>query len=96
MKIKLVKRKFYNKWDNKVSFSINGSSFSRFIRSDYRERIDPFYFELSSRLECLNSDQYAKRVERNITDIYLNDKTIFEEFCTEYKSYVRQVFAVNP
>jgi hypothetical protein len=96
MKIKLVKRKFYNKWDYKISFYIHGSSFSRFIRGDYRERIDPFYFELEERLNQLDKDQYAKRIERNTTDIYLNDKSIFDEFRENYKSNIRQLFEINP
>lgn len=96
MKIKIVKRKFYNKWNYKISFYIEGSSFSRFIRSDYRDRIDPCYFQISNRLSNLSKDQYAKRVERNTTDLYFNDKSLFDEFYTSFKDNVQNAFMINP
>lgn len=96
MKHKTVRRKFYNKWNYKISFFIEGSSFSRFIRSDYHDRIDPCYFQITARLSNLSSDQYAKRVERNTTDLYFNDKGLFEEFCESFPSNIRGIFVVDP
>jgi len=96
MKIKLVKRKFYNKWKYKISFNIKGSSFSRWIRADYRDRIDPFYFNLSDKLLSFEQSSYFKRVEKDTTDIYLNDLSIFNEMCNEYSAHIRQIFSVNP
>lgn len=96
MKINTVKRKFYNKWNYKISFSIKGSAFSRYFRSDYTDRIDPCYFQLADKLSGLTKDQYAKRVESNTTDIYLNDKSIFDEFCVCFTDNIKKLYVIDP
>lgn len=92
MKHKITKRKFYNKWDYKISLHGKELRFLRYFPlqklpdlSEDQGLIVKIYNFLSN----LKTDAYAKRIERNTLDIYVNDKDLYDLIRTEFSSVVR-------
>jgi hypothetical protein len=94
-KIKQTTRKFYNKWDYKISFSFKGVSYLRILdptEASKRAR-NPEVAEVGKELDSLDSSLYAKRLESSILDFYTNDKNIFDRLYNKFSNNVRHAFA---
>lgn len=91
IKIKPTTRKFYNRWNYKISLGIKNA---RNISTKTLEYIqthkhDSVILSLATDLHNFDGLSYAKRVETNIVDLYTNDRVFFEYFLKKYEKIVR-------
>lgn len=110
MKPKQTRRKFYNKWLYKVTLSIPGISMSR-IWSHKDIMAGHFKGETSNNksnahknrktihdvynfLETLSD--HSKRIEGNNIDIYINEKTEYDDIYKKFKPFVYHRFEPDP
>lgn len=93
-KIKVTKRKFYNKWLYKVSFLMKGVSYLRIYNYETLDKkdVDPIVRSLSYELSLIDKKSYAQRVERNTIDIYTNDEKLFNYLFNKFQSNVKSAF----
>jgi hypothetical protein len=91
MKIKKTTRKFYNKWDYKVSFFIKGLGYMPRLTIDEAKKRGKSQdvIDMIEELEKFDSSKYTKRIESNIIDLYTNDRDFFDYFLNKFSSFVR-------
>lgn len=95
IKIKQTTRKFYNKWNYKLSFKLRHA---RDLSTKSLEHIqehneNPTIVSLATDLHRFENSIYAKRIESNIVDLYTNDESFFQFFIEKYKNEIRQAVA---
>jgi len=96
IKTKQTTRKFYNKWNYKLSFSV------KYIRDlSYRSLEylldncpNPVVHSIAMDLSKYDKSLYAKRIETNILDLYTNDTDMFDFFSKKYNENLR--LSVSP
>ena len=94
-KIKQTTRKFYNKWNYKISFSFKGISYLRIsppFEAAKRAR-NPEVEEIGTELESLDPNSYSKRLESSLLDVYTNDRVIFDRLYHKFSKNVRNAFS---
>jgi hypothetical protein len=92
IKIKKTTRKFYNKWNYKLSFSIKHARDLSYRSLDYLlNHPNPTISLISKDLANYNSNIYARRTESNLLDLYTNDESFFNYFLENYKETIRLV-----
>jgi hypothetical protein len=92
IKIKQTTRKFYNKWNYKISFRLKNARVIstrtfEFIESHYN--CDDVLLLLAKDLHNFDHSTYAKRIESNVLDLYTNDDKFFDFFLEKYKDIIR-------
>lgn len=97
-KIKLTTRKFYNKWNYKISFKIKDASSLRSLGLDNSllSNRSKELGDIAKELLLFDLSSYAKRIERNILDIYTNDESIFNHLCEKFQENLRHAFSPHP
>lgn len=94
-KIKQTTRKFYSKWNYKLSFFIKGlgslrsTDLSTLLKRSKNKELTTFL----EHIQGLDSNDYAKRLENNTMDIYTNNEKIFDDLLSQFQDYVRLAFA---
>lgn len=99
MKHKITKRKFYNKWDYKISLQGKEVSYLRYFPVQKLPDLSEdqgLVVKLYNFLSNLKADTYAKRIERNTLDLYVNDRDLYDSICKEFSDVVRFTFSPDP
>jgi len=94
-KVKQTTRKFYNKWNYKISMLQKGVSSLRY-RTPIEAADEAEHPDLKSvclSLSTLDQSAYCKRIENHILDIYTNDKFIFDLLHQRHSNIIRTAFA---
>lgn len=94
-KLKQTTRKFYNKWNYKISIRQKGVSLLRYrtpIEASDETKIEDLKNVFIS-LSTIDQSLYCKRIENDILDIYTNDKSIFDMLCQKHSILVKNAFA---
>jgi len=95
-KIKQTIRKFYNKWNYKISLDIKGGGVFRiYDPSDILLMNDksPEIHLLAQEISQIDKSLISKRIESKIFDIYTNDEKIFNRLLEVFENCVRQAYA---
>jgi hypothetical protein len=94
-KISQTTRKFYNKWDHKLSFGFkNVSIFRNFSSEEIRAKNgNPSLTGIINFLNNQDTTSYAKRIERNVLDIYTNDTVLFDYLYEKFQENLRSAFS---
>jgi hypothetical protein len=91
-KHKITRHKFYNKWDYKISLWGKGLSYLRHLPAanvPHNHGLKSVIEDLSDLLMALDPSDYAKRIETNILDIYVNDRNLYDRIIEKFSSYIR-------
>lgn len=94
-KVKQTTRKFYNKWNYKISMLQKGVTSLRY-RTPAEAADEAEHPELKSiclSLSTLDHTSYCKRIENHILDIYTNDKSIFDMLYQKHIGIIRSAVA---
>lgn len=94
-KVKQTTRKFYNKWNYKISIRQKGVSLLRY-RTPVEASAEAKTEDLKNifiSLSTIDQSLYCKRIENDILDIYTNDKSIFDMLCQKHSILVKNAFA---
>lgn len=95
-KIQSANRKFYNKWCYKLSLKLKNAGL-------FRKKDLDIILDKSSSQDVLavaqflksRSESYGLRIERNIVDLYFNDREIFDEGLNQLSHIVRNACAID-
>jgi hypothetical protein len=96
IKTKQTTRKFYNKWNYKLSFSIKNSRELSYRSLEYlaANGSNPLVASIAQDLLNYDSSSYSKRIESKILDLYTNDENFFNYFLEKYQQFTR--LSVSP
>jgi hypothetical protein len=82
-------------YDDTISFLINPSAYAKTVFSSHNKALKnkDTFLELTRLLSDLNQQDFAKRIEVNTIDLYVNSKSLFDNISTKFESITVNRFA---